>query len=81
MTPQEKAKEIAEKNHKTYFEFENDGGSQDVSSYKECYNSAMQMHDWTKGQVIEKAYKFLMHKFPYLDIDTIKEFVDAMKGE
>lgn len=30
---------------------------------------------------IEKACKFWEHKFPYLDIDTIKEFVDIMKGE
>lgn len=30
---------------------------------------------------IDRACKFWEHKFPYLDIEMIKEFVDAMKGE
>ena len=54
MPPIEKAREIAENNHKTYFEFENDGGSNEVSSHEECYNSAMQMYEWTKEQYEKK---------------------------
>jgi hypothetical protein len=41
----------------------------------------LQMHEWTKQRFIIKACEFWEHKFPYIDIDTIKEFVDTMKGE
>ena len=48
MNIEDKIKEIAKKNCKSYFEFENDGGSYEVSSYEDCYDSAMQMHEWDK---------------------------------
>lgn len=34
-----------------------------------------------KQKLIDKSYEFWKHKFPYLDIYTMKEFVDTMKGE
>lgn len=72
-TPTEKAIEIAKKTHVIYDDY--------YDSIQECIESAMQMHEWDKQQFIEKACEFWGHKFPYIDIDIIKEFVDIMKGE
>lgn len=58
------------------------------AEYHACYNSAIKAMKWKdeqfaeqKQQWIEKACEFWEHKFPYIDINTIKEFVDIMKGE
>lgn len=53
-----------------------------VITYSEIkYEVALQAMQWKEKQLIDKACKFWEYKFPYIDIDTIKEFVDAMKGK
>ena len=56
--------------------------------YADAYYGALEMAEWKdeqheqeKQQWIDKAWEFWMHKFPYIGIDTMKEFVDTMKGE
>lgn len=68
---QKKAKEIAENNYKNYFEFENDGGSYDVSSYEECYKSAIQMYEWTLKQITERASKWIDNNINYNTDDKV----------
>lgn len=66
-TPTEKAKELSNK-YKELVEY----------SVEQCL---IEMHEWDKQRFIKKACEFWEHKFPYLDIDIIKEFVDTMKRE
>ena len=76
MTNDEKANEIA----RDMLPYNN-------AEYHACYNSAMKAMKWKdeqhkkeKQQWITKACEFWEHKFPYIGVDTIKEFVDTMKG-
>lgn len=53
----------------------------------QAYNAALDMAEWKdeqfaieKEKLIDKACEFWEHKFPYIGVDTIKEFVDTMKG-
>ena len=51
MTNEEKAIEIAKKFHVIYDDY--------YDSMQECIESAIQMHEWTKQQMIEKICKWL----------------------
>lgn len=48
---------------------------------KEILDACIYDFEQKKQQWIDKACEFWKHKFPYIDIDIIKEFVDTMKGE
>lgn len=78
MTNEIKARQLA-----NYF-----AGETDNESAACAYHAAIAMAQWKdelhkqeKQQWIDKACEFWEHKFPYIGVDTIEEFVDTMKGE
>lgn len=91
MTNEQKAKEIAENQFSWYSDFD------DVNSFEECYESAMEMAKWKdeqhkqeKQQWIDEACEWWKNEFTYptmtqTEIDYIQEkienFKNAMKGE
>ena len=62
-TPTEKAKEIAESNLKWYYE--------EGNSYDECYQSAIQMYEWTLKQIAERASKWIDNNINYNTDDEV----------
>lgn len=73
MTAQKKAIEIAKKSHVIYDDY--------YDSMQECIESAMQMHEWTKEQVIEKACEFMRHFVIEHDYIDIFEMEDEFKRQ
>ena len=64
MTNEEKSKKIAEQNLMTYVALENDGGTYEVNSEDECYQSAMEMAEWKDDKffAILACIKFSLEK-------------------
>lgn len=84
MTPKEKAMEIAEEIGKHF--------SGCYTSDQDCYDSAMQMHEWTKQQMIEKACvwlnyeltssaKYSIAEYQWLFDKCLDDFKKAMEEE
>lgn len=80
ITNEEKAKEIAENQFSWYSEFD------DVTSYEECYESALEAMQWKdkqheqeKQQWIDNACEWLFKNTRFTTND-IRDFKNAMKN-
>lgn len=85
MKPQQKAKEIAESLSKPYLDdFGCGEDSIDKNMFNAAYNSALQMHRWTKEQVLKRACKLMQHwilEHDYVDIMELEDYIKQQMEE